>query len=339
MEKGILYIQENKEFAERFRKRFAERGIQLFTAASAAEALDILRGQEMAVLLISCKIPGMRLDEFLDHCTRYPEMVVAVCLEEEDPLLVTMLVNRYQVRKLFPAPWDIDEIIEEIDAVLMYMKSAAEQKKQEYLFNKEKAEFEKILGSLTDALKKQQYSYYKLNTITQILLTQLKGMCVPDSPCFEEQYGMIEDIFTTMLKMRTTGTTNSNGFESLILHDMEEIKREYPDFYTEGINSCLSGCIRKAKVVNIRFALWLLAKCGAVVMGKCGILISSELLGSQRAVFEITLKGIVNHSLPDLSEQLVRELLDVLSVRWELENREHTLLYRIEFKTASVGEN
>jgi len=339
MEKGILYIQENTEFAERFQKRFAERGIELLTAASASEALTILRGQEIALLLIDYNMSDMQLGELVERCGPYPDLVFAVCIEEEDPLLLTTLVNRYRVKKLFPAPWDIDEIIDEIEDAVMYAGSLAEQKKQAHLFNQEKAEFEKTLDSLTGSLKKQQYSYYKLNEVTQILLMQLKGMQAPESADFEEQYRIIEDIFTTMLKMRTTGTANINGFEALLLHDMEKIKKEYPGFHTEELHSCLAGPMRKGKVVNIRFVLWLLAKYGAVTVEECGMSVISKPLRPGRAAFEITLKGAMKKPLSDLLERLVKELLDELSVRWELEERENALVYRIEFKTASAGEH
>lgn len=339
MEKGILYIQENKEFAGRFQKRFAERGIELLTAASASDALTILSGQAIVLLLIDYNMTDMPLGELVERCRPYPDLVFAVCIEEDDPLLLTTLVNRYRFKKLFPAPWDIDEIIDEIEDAVKHARILAEQKEQKRLFDQEKAEFEKTLDSLTGSLKKQQYSYYKLSEVTQILLTQLKGMHAFDSADFEEQYRIIEDIFTTMLKMRTTGTANIDGFEAMLLHDMERIEKEYPGFHAEEIHSCLTGRMRKGKVVNIRFVLWLLAKYGAVTVEKCRMSVTSKLLNPGCAAFEITLKGVVKKPLQDLPKLLIKELLDELSIRWKLEEREDALVYRIEFKTASAGEH
>ncbi len=339
MEKKILYIQENKELAERFQKRFEERGRQLLTAGSASGALAILSEQEIALLLIDYNLPDMKFDELIGCCSPYPDMVFAVCIDADDPLLAATLVNRHRVRKLFLVPWDIDEIFDEIEDALMRANLLMEREKQERLLHKEKAEFEKILDGLIDALKKQQYSYYKLNAISQILLTQLKEMHSSNLPDFEEQYGIIEDIFTTMLKMRTTGTTTIDGFEALVRHDMEKIEKEHPGFYLEEVNSCLAGRMRKVKVVNIRFVIWLLAKYGAAVMEECRISVTSRLITPRQALFEITLKGIVKKRFPDLAQQLVDEMLDALSVHWKSEKQDDALLYRIEFKTASAGEN
>ncbi len=339
MEKGILYIQGNKELAEHFQKRFAERGRQLLTADSASRALAMLGEQEIALLLIDYNLPDMRLDEFMVCCSPYPDMVFAVCMDEEDPLLAEMLVNQHRIRKLFFAPWDMDEIADEIEDALVRADLLIGQEQQERLFQSERAEFEKTLDGLTDILKKQQYSYYKWNVISQILLTQLKEMYASDLPDFEKQCGIIEDIFTTMLKMRTTGTTTIDGFEALVRQDMEKIEKEHPGFYMEKINSCLPGRMRKVKVINIRFIIWLLAKYGVVTMEECGISVTSRLIDSRKALFEITLKGRLKKRFPDLLQRLVNEILDALSVHWKLERQENALLYRVEFKTASSGEN
>lgn len=339
MEKGILYIQENKELARRFQERFAERGIDLLTAASASEALMVLGRQKILLLLVEYPMPDIRFEEFAERCGTYPDLVFAVCVEKDDPLIITTLVNQYKVKKLFLAPWDIDKIVDEIGDAFEHIRILEEQKEQWLLINKEKSEFEKTLNSLTDSLKKQQYSYYKLNGITQILLTQLREVRSSKKADSEEQYKIIEDIFTTMLKMRTTGSASIDSYESMLLHDLEQIEREYPTFHMVSLKCRLEGKMQKGKVADLRFVLWLLAKYGAVMLDECQMSVNSQMLNPGYAAFEIALGYTAKKKFSNLPKHLVNDLLDEYSVRWEHKELKNALVYQVEFETVSAGEH
>ncbi|HOO28036.1 MAG TPA: hypothetical protein PLU43_06190, partial [Lachnospiraceae bacterium] len=109
MEKNILYIQSNEDVAESFREKFAERGIELIVAASASEAFQVMREREITLLLIDINIPDMRLRNLVEVCTRdFPGVILNVCVDVLSPLLITKLVNRHRIHKIFVAPWNVD---------------------------------------------------------------------------------------------------------------------------------------------------------------------------------------------------------------------------------------
>lgn len=329
MNKNILYIQSNSEIAASFSEKFAEREIEFLVAPTAAAALQIMEEREIALLLIDINIPDMRLRELVEVCTKnFPGVILNVCIDIVTPLLVTKLVNRHHIHKVFMAPWDVNEMIDEIEESVECAQIEMDQKLQENMIYTEKEEFQRTLDSLTSALKKQRYSYSKLNTITQILLAQLKSLGDDsDLPAF------VNSIFQTMLKMQTTGVTDIDGFEALVRLDLDKITKEAPGFRAGEISSCLIGSIPKVKAANIRFCLWLLAQYFAAVMDKCTMTVSSSFITATKAEFTVQAEGTVAVKLPEPVEQLIQELLRTFSVETGQEKQENGILYRLQFLT------
>lgn len=336
MNKNILYIQSNSEIAASFSEKFAERGIEFLVAPTAAAALQIMEEREIALLLIDINIPDMRLRELVELCTKnFPGVILNVCIDVVTPLLVTKLVNRHHIHKIFMAPWNVDEMMDEIEESIECAQIEMDQKLQENMIYTEKEEFKRTLDSLTAALKKQRYSYNKLNTITQILLAQLKTLGEDsDADVFSGKCSFVSSIFQTMLKMQTTGVTDIDGFEMLVRSDMDKITKEKPDFQAGEISSCLIGTIPKVKAANIRFCLWLLAQYFAAVTDKCRMTVSSSFITATKAEFDVMAEGTVTGKLSEPVEQLIQELLKAFAVEIEQEQQENGILYQMQFLTA-----
>ncbi|HOO29194.1 MAG TPA: hypothetical protein PLU43_12080, partial [Lachnospiraceae bacterium] len=213
-----------------------------------------------------------------------------------------------------------------------------DKKIQEQTLYKGREEFQQTLDNLTAALKKQQYSYYKLNMITQLLLTQMKEFTYLEMDEHQALYDLVNEIFTTMLKMQTTGAGNIGRFEETVNADLKKIGREHPGFTTGEISSCLIGDILKVKASNIRFVIWMLARYGAAVMKECRLTVSSHFVTATKAMFEITLHGELSEKLPDVVEQMVQELLAAVSMSVKREEREGALVFHIEFLTPFADE-
>ena len=119
MAKNIVYIQANEKIAQSFQETFKERNIELLVAASATEALEIMRQQDIGLLLVDINIPDMRLSQLVEICSRdFPTVIMNVCVDVMNSLLITKLVNRHSIYKIFVAPWDVREMIDEIEESL-----------------------------------------------------------------------------------------------------------------------------------------------------------------------------------------------------------------------------
>ena len=116
MANKILYIQQNENIANEFRGRFSEADFELIVAKSGEEALSLLEDdKDVLLLLVDINIPDMRLRSLVERVKKVaPQILLNVCIDVVDSLLITKLANRYDIHKIYVAPWDIDEIVDEV---------------------------------------------------------------------------------------------------------------------------------------------------------------------------------------------------------------------------------
>lgn len=330
MAKNIVYIQANDKIADSFKETFAEREIDLVVAKSAAEAIKIMASTEVDVLLVDINIPDMRLSKLVEICTKnFPGVILNVCVDVMNSLLVTKLVNRHGIRKIFIAPWDVNEMIEEIEESLDAAQIARDQKIYENKILTENEHFEETLSSLTDALKKQQYSYNTLKTFIDAILND---MTVLGEDMDENHKNLFKMIVERFLRMQTTESIDIDRFEDIIRDDLNKITASYPGFKCTEILSCLIGGVPKAQAANIRFFVWLIALYNAYTRKSCEYVVESQLLSVTKALFTISVSGKITKP-DDLFERYISILLNSLCEVSEIQNKDDGSIYSIEFLT------
>jgi signal transduction histidine kinase/DNA-binding NarL/FixJ family response regulator len=106
----ILYVDDEPQNLYLFRS-FFEREYTVITAASGAEALEILAKQEIQVLLADQRMPGINGIQLLETVAKeYPETVRVLVTGYSDIDVVIDAINRGAVYRYLSKPWDIEEI-------------------------------------------------------------------------------------------------------------------------------------------------------------------------------------------------------------------------------------
>jgi DNA-binding NtrC family response regulator len=97
-------------------------GYRILTAASAAEALELLAVNSVQVIISDQRMPGTSGTEFLGIVTQlYPDTVRIILSGYMDLKVVTDSVNRGSVFKFLTKPWDDDLLREQVrDAFRRY---------------------------------------------------------------------------------------------------------------------------------------------------------------------------------------------------------------------------
>ena len=336
---NIVYIQANDTIADSFRKTFSERNIELIIAKSAAEAIEKMKSLEVDVLLVDINIPDMRLSKLVEICTRdFPGVILNVCVDVMNSLLVTKLVNRHAIRKIFVAPWDVNEMVEEIEESLDAARIAREEKIYENRVKRENEQFEETLSSLTRSLKRQQYSYNTIKKITDVILSDLVLL---NKDLNRTEQDKIKFVFDTYLRMQTVDAIDIDAFENLLRTDMDKMEKSYPGFSCTEIISCLIGGVPKACAANIRFFIWLIAMYNARIRNNCEYLIDSQFMSVTKAVFILTAKGKITRSEDMLDKYvalLMNKLCESVSITNETATGEDTMVYNLEFTTVAESE-
>jgi len=312
----IIYVQSNEEIAETFRERFLEDDIEMINAKTGEEALEIIGREKVLLLLIDINIPDMRLRKFVDKVReQHPQVILTVCVDVLDPLMITKLSNRHHMHKIYVAPWDVDEIVEGVKESLEIALINEETNIREETISSEKAELEETLERLKNTLKKQQHSFSKLNALTACFTNALKEKEQTDSTTIRK-IQFAREAFKTMLVLQTTGSFDVEKFELYIRKDLEQIKEIAKGYETKEISSCLLGGQSRTKAQNIRFSIYLIAKLYAQFYDDFSIDVSSHYLTTQEAEFciNVTINGEKTRGSDEEMKEYYRYVNDLITV-------------------------
>lgn len=290
----IVYLQTNESIAETFREEFSKNGIEMLTVKSGEEALSIIAREKVLLLLLDINIPDMRFRKLVDRIRAVsPQVIINVCVDVLDPLMITKLSNRHHVHKIYVAPWDVDSIIEEVKESLEVAVINEQINVREEKINSEIKDLETTIESLKDTLRKQQHSYSKLVELTDCFIKPVSEQDDFDD-VINNKMAFAVDAYTTILKMQTTGAFDIEKFEEDIRKDLREIKGIAPLLKVGTIENCIFDGTSRAYIENIRFCIFLLARLhGQFYEGFC-INMSSHYITTKEAEFCVYFEEIKN---------------------------------------------
>lgn len=340
----ILYVQQKENVAERFREYMADSEHVFLVAYSGEEAIDVLQAEDIVLLLIDINIPDMRLRTLVERTKKIsPETILNVCVDVLDPILITKLSNRYGIHKIYVAPWDIENIISEMEDSIEMAFIDSEINMQEHKIVNDKANLESTISSLMETLKKQQYSYKKLSVIYRSFMKAVYEKYA--GKISKEEILLVDDIYKQMLKDQTTGSFDVDKFEDSMKKDLLELKSKGNNgLRVLKVISCLFGGITKTSAENIRFAAWLIARAFVSICKEFEYSITSHFITTEVAQFDFiiipnsmkvsyveklrenndSLFGFVTVLLKRISEEFILETYEkdnkiVISLKFELE--------------------
>ncbi len=288
MDKSILYLQANERIANNLKGRFNDEGIEFIHASSAAEVFELLGQREFYLTLTDGFIPDMRVHDFVSKCAKeYPDMILDVCMDLNDPKYVPIIVNEPVVRKVFLPPWNIEEIVEGVKASIdeAFIHRDLVRRMNE-LDNDEKV-FAETIDQLKRSLIRQQYSYNKIapffNRVLDAFL-RLKGM--------DDVYsGFVKRSCDKMLRLQTTAALRPEDLKKIIYDNMADAVKKNPKVSISEVKSCLYGDIPRSAMADLTFALWILAVVEGVKCEQAVISVDSRYVTSRKCEYKLIVAG------------------------------------------------
>lgn len=286
MVKNIIYVQQNEEIAHSVVDGIAGSGYEVFHCVTAAEALSLMRRQDAPLLMLDINIPDMRLREVVKQCSEeFPATVLAVFTDYPNLELLTKLINRHAIYKIFVAPWDMEEIVEQIEDAMEYAEIRYEQMQRDGALALESKEFDITLNNLKDSLKFQQHSYYKLNTVLNTLLHITMEGLEGEMPIQEKQqlFDFTSRLMEGVIKSQTTVSLSVLNFEQIIHDELQAMK----GVQVRAIESCLIGDIPRVMMANVKALIWCAVYYAVRNVTSCEIEVKSSYLTNTRIFLEI----------------------------------------------------
>jgi response regulator RpfG family c-di-GMP phosphodiesterase len=143
----ILFVDDEENVLRSLRRLFIDEGYEIFTVTSAREGLEVLRDNEIAVIISDQRMPQMSGEEFLESAKRIrPDSVRIILTGYADAATAIDAINKGAAYRYLTKPWNDDDLI-------LTIRGAVEQ----YRLVKENA-------YLTELTKKQNEELRKWNT-------------------------------------------------------------------------------------------------------------------------------------------------------------------------------
>lgn len=240
MVKNIVYVEEKKEKADAIIEGIKQSGYEVFHCVNAEEAFTLMRHQDTPLLMLDINIPDMRLRELVRRCNQeFPSTVLAVFIDFPNVELITKLINRHGIYKIFISPWDTQEIIGHIEDAMDYAEILDDLLRKEQIINQEADEFDRSMEHSAKILSEQKYAYPKVMKITETLLS-------PTASIYENK--AVLACMKCLIKAHLTGQITVDTLEEVLKNDL----KEYSNIEIEDVISCLIEEIAHENLAAIR---------------------------------------------------------------------------------------
>lgn len=114
-ERTLLYVDDEVSLLAAVRRALRHKAYRVVTAASAADAFEILATQAVGVIVCDQRMPGMSGTEFLSRVKHmYPQVTRMVLSGYTDLQSVTDAVNHGAIFKFLAKPWNDDDLTEAV---------------------------------------------------------------------------------------------------------------------------------------------------------------------------------------------------------------------------------
>lgn len=168
---NILYIDDEYNNIVVFKSAFF-RDYNIYSATSGQEGLQIIRNNDIHLVITDQKMPGMTGIELLEIvCKEYPDIVRMVLTAFSDIDVIMQAVNKCGIYHYILKPWDIRDLKIKIDNALAKYSLSAENKQLIYNLKKANEELEEKVKQRTSELDEKNRQLTEINAIKDKLFS------------------------------------------------------------------------------------------------------------------------------------------------------------------------
>ena len=119
MNNTVLFVDDEQFILKSIRRLFSDRDVRLLTAGCADDALEILRNEQVAVIVSDNMMPGMRgIDLLAEMKTISPDTTKILMTAHADLSVAVDAINRGEVFRFIMKPWNDDILVSTVTEAL-----------------------------------------------------------------------------------------------------------------------------------------------------------------------------------------------------------------------------
>ena len=165
----ILYVDDEENNLNSFRANFRKE-YQVFTALNAKNAFEVLKENNINIIISDQRMPETTGVEFLEQTVKlYPESVRLLITGQADIEVVIEAINRGQVSKYIQKPWDWEKLAIALDNCATIYQSREELKLKNKELHKINEELNKFVYSVSHDLRSPLTSIMGVINLTKLI--------------------------------------------------------------------------------------------------------------------------------------------------------------------------
>ncbi|GFO63024.1 HD-GYP domain-containing protein [Geomonas paludis] len=210
----VLFVDDNKLILQASVDLFRSQGIDLLTATNAAEALELFRHHEIAVVVSDNRMPGMSGLDFLSELRRLsPDTVKVLISAYVDLATALAAINNSEVFRYLLKPWKQQEILDVVQEGLRRYQTVQAMRRED----------EAVLRSLAQTIElKDPNTKGHCDRVAVYALLIAEAMGLPKETLRQIKYGSwLHDcgkIGISEVILNGSGRLNEDEFKTMKLH-------------------------------------------------------------------------------------------------------------------------
>ena len=107
----VLFLDDDRNVLKSLKRTFVDDDLDILTSANGAEALEIVKSNDVSVIVSDNLMPGMNGVEFLHQAKHAsPDSVRIMLTGHVDVEAAIQAINEGEVYKFITKPWDVEEL-------------------------------------------------------------------------------------------------------------------------------------------------------------------------------------------------------------------------------------
>lgn len=189
---SLLFVDDEKNILTSLRRVFRPLGYKIYLALSGKEGLEILKNNQIDLIISDMRMPVMDGSQFLEIVAKtYPETVRILLTGFSDMASTVSAVNKGKIHRYFSKPWDDDEIKKDVKLALATKHLEKENERLTKITEMQNTQLRDLNENLEFRVKSRTEELQQTADMLDLSYEELK-----------ESYHHIIKVFSSLISMR-----------------------------------------------------------------------------------------------------------------------------------------
>lgn len=228
----VLCVDDEVNILNSLKRLLRKEQYTLLTASSGKEGLEILKENDVHLVMSDQRMPEMNGTEFLALIKdQHPEVIRIILTGYTEVDAITESINRGHIYKFFLKPWNDDNLKLEIRKALDQYDLIQDNKKLTQTILKQNEDLRKLNDALEEMVRKRTHELVLRNEALELSQTVLEDIPQPIIGVSEEH--------TIVLVNNRVGKLIFDGSKTIVIGD--PLEDYFSDEVIDSVNTVVSG--------------------------------------------------------------------------------------------------